>query len=177
MFPRLLLIFFLQLLLVVSSPSQQRPTLDLSGEWRFAMDRSNQGEDKSWFLRSLADTIKLPGVLQSQGYGDEISTKTPWVLSLYDRNWFEREDYKAYTKPGSVKVPFLSQPPRHYVGVAWYQRDIRVPEDWRGKRVVLVLERPRWQTTVWLDDKRVGSERSLVAPHEYDLGPINRRRA
>jgi len=113
--------------LAVSSSAQERPTLDLSGEWRFAMDRSNQGEDKSWFLRTLADRIKLPGILQSQGYGDEISIKTPWVLSLYDRNWFEREEYKAYTKPGSVRVPFLSQPPRHYVGVAWYQRDVRVP--------------------------------------------------
>jgi len=169
---KLLLVFILHLLLAVSLSAQERPTLDLSGEWRFAMDRSNQGEDRSWFNRSLPDTIKLPGVLQSQGYGDEISTKTPWVLSLYDRNWFEREEYKPYTKPGSVKVPFLSQPPRHYIGVAWYQRDVRVPEDWRGKRVVLVLERPRWQTTVWVDDKRVGSERSLVAPHEYDLGPV-----
>ena len=145
--------------------------LDLSGEWRFALDRSNQGYDKNWFNQSLPNRVLLPGVLQAQGYGEEISTRTPWVLSLYDRNWFEREEYKAYTKPGQVKVPFLSQPPRHYIGAAWYQRDIRVPEDWRGKRLLLILERPRWQTTVWYDDKRIGSERSLVAPHEYDLGP------
>lgn len=150
----------------------QETTLDLAGEWRFSMDRSNSGIDKNWFYQSLADRIQLPGILQSQGYGDEISTRTPWVLSLYDRNWFEREEYKAYTKPGSVKVPFLSQPPRHYIGAAWYQRDVRIPEDWRGKRVVLILERPRWQTTVWYDDRKVGSQRSLVAPHEYDLGPV-----
>jgi hypothetical protein len=149
--------------------AQEALVVDLSGEWRFALDRSNQGSDKNWFLQTLSDNIKLPGILQSQGFGDAIGTNTPWVLSLYDRNWFEREDYKAYTKPGNVKVPFLSQPPRHYIGAAWYQRDVRIPEDWRGKRVVLVLERPHWQTTVWLDDKRIGSQRSLVAAHEYDL--------
>ncbi len=146
--------------------------IDLSGEWRFALDPANEGLAQNWFDQSLKDKIKLPGILQSQGYGNEISTKTPWVLSLYDRNWFEREDYKAYTKPGSVKVPFLSQPPRHYSGPAWYQRDIVVPESYRGKRVVLHLERPRWESTVWLGSKKIGSARSLVAPHEFDLGQV-----
>lgn len=146
--------------------------IDLSGEWRFALDPTNVGVTQNWYDQSLRDKIKLPGILQSQGYGDEISTKTPWVLSLYDRTWFEREDYKAYTKPGNVKVPFLSQPPRHYIGPAWYQRDIVVPESYRGKRVVLHLERPRWESTVWLGSKRIGSARSLVAPHEFDLGQV-----
>ena len=155
-----------------TSLAQKRPVIDLSGEWRFALDKAAAGESEGWFSRPLTKKIKLPGVLQSQGFGDEISAKTPWVLSLYDRNWFDREDYKPYTKPGNVKVPFLSQPPRHYVGAAWYQRDIEVPVDWAGRRIVLTLERPRWQTTVWLDDKKVGSRRSLVAPHEFDLGSM-----
>src|SRR5919202_6737565 len=122
--------------------------LPLAGVWRFALDRADAGVRERWFEKELSETIKLPGVLQAQGYGDEISTRTPWVLSLYDRFWFVREDYKAYTRPGAVKVPFLSQPPRHYVGVAWYQRDIDIPEGWRGRRVVLFMERPRWESTV-----------------------------
>ncbi|MET0622936.1 MAG: discoidin domain-containing protein [Pyrinomonadaceae bacterium] len=144
----------------------------LAGEWRFALDRADAGVRERWFGRELAERIKLPGVLQSQGYGDEISTETPWVLSLYDRHWFLREDYKAYTRPGEVKVPFLSQPPRHYVGPAWYQRDVEVPEAWRGRRVRLFMERPRWESTVWIDDRRVGSDNSLVAPHAFDLGSL-----
>ena len=144
----------------------------LAGEWRFALDRADAGVRERWFGRELAGRIELPGVLQSQGYGDEISIETPWVLSLYDRHWFLREDYKAYTRPGGVKVPFLSQPPRHYIGPAWYQRDVEVPEAWRGRRVRLFMERPRWETTVWVDDALVGSNNSLVAPHEYDLGAL-----
>ncbi|MEP6787419.1 MAG: sugar-binding domain-containing protein, partial [Acidobacteriota bacterium] len=152
--------------------AQDPANQDLSGQWRFSLDPSNQGISNNWFNQSLGDKIALPGILQSQGFGDEISTKTPWVLSLYDHFWSERADYADYTKPGNVKVPFLSQPPRHYIGAAWYQRDVDISENWTGKRVVLFLERPHWESTVWLDDKRIGSARSLVAPHEFDLGMV-----
>ena len=82
--------------------------------------------------QNLPLPIRLPGILQSQNYGDVISTRTPWVLSLYDRFWYLREDYKEYIEPGKVKVPFLSQPPRHYLGAAWYQREIQIPATLSG---------------------------------------------
>jgi alpha-L-fucosidase len=146
--------------------------VSLAGTWRFALDRADVGVKEQWFSKDLKDRINLPGALQAQGYGDEISTSTPWVLSLYDRHWYLREDYKAYTQPGHVKVPFLCQPPRHYLGAAWYQRDIDIPQPWQGRRVVLILERPRWETTVWVDERKIGSNNSLVAPHIYDLGTL-----
>jgi hypothetical protein len=139
--------------------------------WLFELDRTDSGVAQKWFSRSLRGYIRLPGVLQSQNYGDEISTSTPWLLSLYDRFWYLREEYKDYAEK-NVKVPFLSQPPRHYLGVAWYQRVIIIPPNWTNRRVVLTLERPHWDTTVWLDEKRIGSDGSLVAPHIYDLGTV-----
>lgn len=149
-----------------------RATVSLAGEWRFAMDRGDVGVKEHWFTRTLADHIHLPGILQAQGYGNPISVRTPWVMSLYDWFWYERAEYAAYTKPGHVKVPFLCQPPRHYLGAAWYQREIDIPAGWRGRRVALHLERPHWKSTVWLDDREIGSRDSLVAPHDYDLGRL-----
>lgn len=146
--------------------------MSLAGKWKFALDKNDAGISENWFNQTLPDTINLPGALQSQNYGDDVSTKTPWVLSLYDRNWFEREDYKNYTRPGNVKVPFLSQPPKHYLGAAWFQKEIEIPATWENKRVSLFLERPHWGSTVWLDDKKIGSNLSLVAEHEYDLGVL-----
>src|SRR5687767_7347298 len=35
-----------------------------------------------------------------------------------------------------------------------------------------MLERPHWETTVWLNGKKIGSDRSLVAPHLYELGNL-----
>ncbi|MDL2355050.1 MAG: discoidin domain-containing protein [Pseudomonadota bacterium] len=156
----------------VAIPVHAEQARDLAGEWRFAIDRRDEGIDQAWFERRLADRIVLPGILQAQGYGDDISVSTPWVLSLYDKNWAERDDYKAYTAPGKVRVPFLSQPQRHYLGAAWYQRDIEIAPAWRGKRVVLSLERPHWGSTLWIDARQVGTNLSLVGPHDYDLGAL-----
>ncbi len=67
-------------------------------------------------------------------------------------------------------MPFWLQPEKHYAGVAWYQRDLDIPADWKGKRVLLTLERPHWETRLWVDGREAGSNNSLSTPHEYDLG-------
>jgi hypothetical protein len=153
--------------------AQRSDSMNLAGRWTFSLDRDDVGVGEQWFKRDLTGSITLPGILQSQGYGDEINIKTPWVISLYDRNWFLRAEYKRYAEAPQVKVPYLSQPPRHYVGAAWYQREIEIPEAWQDRRVVLTLERPHWETTVWLEEKKIGSDNSLVASHVYDLGVVS----
>lgn len=158
-------------LMVASVHAQTSTPQSLAGSWRFAMDRTDAGAAEKWFAKDLTDRIQLPGILQSQGYGDEISINTPWVAALpRDMRWYLLPQYKQYTVPGNIKVPYLSQPVRHYLGLAWYQRDIDVPATWQGKRIHFFMERPRWETTVWVDDKQIGSNNSLCAPHEYDLG-------
>jgi hypothetical protein len=157
-------------LLAGAASAHAADVLDLSGAWRFALDRADAGVAEHWDERTLPDRIRIPGILNAQGYGDAITAQTPWVLSLYDKHWNLRADYRAYTAPGQVKVPFLSQPPRHYLGAAWYQRDVDVPRTWAGKHVVLHLERPRWGSSAWIDGRALGSDLSLVAPHDYDVG-------
>jgi len=85
--------------------------------------------------------ISLPGILQTQGFGDEITAYTKFIAALpRDMRWYLLPQYKPYTVPGNVQVPYLSQPVRHYLGVAWYQRDINVPAEWAGKRIELLRE-------------------------------------
>jgi hypothetical protein len=154
-------------------PSANSAALNLAGDWRFSLDRSDTGVHDMWFNTTLADSMKLPGILQAQGYGDDISIDTPWVAALpRDMRWFTLPQYAPYTKPGNVKMPYLSQPPKHYLGVAWYQRDLVIPTNWAGKRIHLTLERPHWETTVWIDDKNIGTCNSLVAPHEFEAGAL-----
>src|SRR5207248_10841343 len=136
-------------------------TTDLSGSWRFAMDRTDVGIEETWFAKDLSDKIKLPGILQSQGYGDDITLDTPWVAALpRDMRWFTLPQYAPYTQPGTVKMPYLSQPVKHYLGVAWYQRDIDIPVASGNLREHLFLERPHWGSTVWLDNQQVGTGNS-----------------
>jgi beta-galactosidase len=166
-------VLFLVVCYASIASAQQNTTLNLSGQWRFALDRADAGVGEHWFNRDLPERINLPGILQAQGFGDDIATDTPWVAGLpRDLRWYLQPQYKAYTQPGNVKVPFLSQPPKHYLGAAWYQRDIDIPGGWQGKRVQLLLERPRWETTVWIDNRKIGTCNSLVAPHEFELGQL-----
>ena len=85
---------------VAGKPAHAGETLSLAGQWRFALDRNDAGTKENWFTKALPEKIQLPGILEAQGYGDEISTSTPWVLSLYDHFWYLRADYAAYTNAG-----------------------------------------------------------------------------
>ena len=144
----------------------------LSGVWRFELDPSDEGLVSFWENRTLADRIRLPGVLQAQGFGDDVTVDTRWTGQIVDRSFFTSPRYEPYRQPGNVKVPFWLQPDKHYVGPAWYERDVVVPPEWKGRRVVLHLERPHWQTIAWLDGRVVGSNDSLSTPHEHDLGTV-----
>jgi len=142
--------------------------INLAGTWRFELDRQDAGVGEGWHGRVLKERLRLPGSLQEQGFGDPVTMETQWTGQIIDRSFFKDERYAPYRQPGNIKVPFWLQPERHYVGVAWYQREVEIPASWQGKRVVLRLERPHWETTVWVDERRIGSRNSLGTPHEYD---------
>lgn len=55
-----------------------------------------------------------------------------------------------------------------YEGLAWYRKEIIIPEEWREKAVFLHLERTKL-TKVWVDDQYRGSQSQLSTPHIYDL--------
>jgi len=145
---------------------------DLAGTWRFRIDRDDRGLAENWANAPLAgeDTVQLPGMMQAQGHGDPVAVNTPWTGEIVDRSWFTAPEYEKYRQPGNIKVPFWLQPERHYVGAAWYQRDLEIPPDWQGRRLVLTLERPHIETRAWLDGRALGKSNSLSTPHEYELG-------
>jgi beta-galactosidase len=146
-------------------------TVSLAGKWRFALDRKGVGVDERWFGKDLSDAIQLPGNIESQGYGDEITGQTPWTSSVAAKVYWERlTHYAKYRQPDNVKIPFWWQPERYYVGRAWFQRDIDVPVGWSSSRLALMLERVHIQSQVWLDDRPLGLQNSLYTPHRYELG-------
>jgi beta-galactosidase len=145
-------------------------SIPLTGEWRFQLDRGDAGVKERWFERSLEQRIRLPGALQNQGFGDDITVETKWTGEVGVDAWLKGPQYAKYRQPGNIKVPFFLQPEKHYVGAAWYQRVADIPAAWHGKRVVLRLERAHWETRVWLDSREIGTNTSLSTPHSYDLG-------
>ena len=115
--------------------------LPLAGEWQFALDAPNEGLAQEWFKTTLADTVRLPGTIS--------------------------ENHKGPRAAAAEKVVELSDE-YPYEGMAWYQRTIQIPEDWRGRRVELFLERTR-MTKVWLDDACLGEQDALGVAQVYPL--------
>lgn len=146
--------------------------LSLTGSWRFAFDRTDKGMIEQWFKRPLKGSIKLPGSLPEQGIGGDITVDTKWTGGIVDRSFFTDPQFAPYRENGRVKVPFWLQPDKYYAGVSWFQRDINIPAAWRDRRVVLFLERPHWETRVWLDGEPFGTNNSLATPHEYNLDRV-----
>ena len=146
------------------------PEIDLSGTWAFQLDPEDQGVEGRWYSRALSQRIKLPGSLQAQGFGNDVAVNTKWTGDIVDRSYFTSPRYAKYREPGNIKYPCWLQPDRYYAGAAWYQREVDVPPDWKGRRAVLTLERPHWGTRVWVDETEAGSGDSLSTPHVFDLG-------
>ncbi|MCB8925176.1 MAG: glycoside hydrolase [Ardenticatenaceae bacterium] len=144
--------------------------IDLSGSWKFELDREDQGVADAWWQRPLTQEIQLPGILQAQGFGDEVTVETEWIGDIFDPSFFTDERYAPYREPGNVKFPCWLTPDKYYMGAAWYQREVEIPGDWAGKRLTLFLERSHWQSRVWWDDVELGSDLSLGTPHVYVLG-------
>lgn len=159
----------LLLTILFTLSSFKNDEINLEGNWYFEIDRNDEGISGKWYNKNLADVIKLPGSMAEFLKGDDITLKTKWTGSIYDSSFYFIPRLEKYRQPGNIHIPFWLTPAKHYVGAAWYQKEVNVPANWKGRRILLHLERAHIETRVWINDKEVGLQNSLVAPHVYDL--------
>lgn len=171
---RIITLFF-GLLSCMSHVQAQR--VDLSGHWRFATDRHDEGVDKQWYSTTLADRVKIPGSMMTNNKGDEVTRDTRWIGDIVDRSYYDSAAYEKYRTPGNIKYPFWLQPNLYYAGRAWYQRDIVIPKEWEGRDILLFMERCHWNSELWIDGRRIGRRSDISAPQRYvfKAGPGHHR--
>ncbi|MEK6249059.1 MAG: hypothetical protein N2C12_12825, partial [Planctomycetales bacterium] len=131
----------LVLLIAVSSCAGARESVTLDGAWRFRMDPDNQGRTQRWHMQRLPETVQLPGTMDQNQKGDA-NNKRDLTMNL--------------------------SRPLSYVGNAWYQRDMVIPQEWANQHITLNLERSKL-TSVWIDDQLIGRNNSLGCQQVYDL--------
>ena len=164
-----LLILLLVLTSCAGNKENLRESISLAGEWKFKIDSLDQGIVQKWFDTDLEDSVRLPGSMAENGKGNDVSLKTNWTGDIVDRSFFTDKKYEKYRKPGNFKVPFWLQPVKYYRGIAWYQKDVEIQYDLSTARIFLYLERPHWETTVFVNGKNAGRENSLAVPHQFDI--------
>jgi hypothetical protein len=120
--------------------SADEKTIPLEGTWRFELDAENIGTQEKWHARTLGDRVTLPGTTDTNQKG-------------------KRTDYRPADRLARKWM---------WIGPAWYQRDVTIPEAWAGKHITLFFERTK-NTRVWVGDTFVGGHDSLSAPHVFDV--------
>ena len=171
--PTILLTILTLYLPLAADPIDTRCTIDLSGDWNFSLDPENIGEQEQWFSKTLPLTIKLPGSTTENGFGDDITVDTKWTGGFWNNAWFTEKKYEKYRQDGNIKISFWLQPTKHYVGSAWYQKNVVIPQNWKNKKIKLLLERTHWETKVWVDGKYIGAKNSLSTPNRFELGSLD----
>jgi hypothetical protein len=159
-------------LFIVHCSGTKENTLSLAGEWSFKMDPQDSGIGEKWYNSVLPDRIALPGSMTENGLGYEVTKDTQWTGEIVDQSYYTDKRYAPYRQPGNIKMPFWLNPVKYYVGPAWYQKEITIPSQWENKQLVLSLERPHWQTAVWLNGNLLGTQNSLSTAHQFELGAL-----
>ena len=158
---------FANLLLIVLAPlwSAQENTQSLAGDWKVRLDPEGNGQIEQWFANPIeGEKIALPGTTDLAGLGYPLDRESmSYDGAFVDSSWPGVEPTERVDETGHLVREFM------YIGKAWYQREIEVPEDWQDRRLFLQLERVMWKSEVWVDDQYFGSNDSLTTAHEYDL--------
>ncbi len=156
--------------LLLCAPLAFAESIDLAGTWRVRLDESEAGVRQSWFRNDFSEAaqpIALPGTLDQAGIGHPLDAQSmSYGVPVLRTQWPSAAEITGADRAGHLVREHL------YIGPAWYQRQIEIPETWRGKFVRLHLERVMWQSDVWLDERHLGSCDSLAAPHVYALGMV-----
>ena len=119
----------------------KRDTIKLGGTWRFALDTANVCFADKWYTKIFTDSVKLPGTLDENNKGIP-NTNTHETMRL------SRE--------------------RTFAGMAWYQKEVNIPENWKGKNIRLMMERTK-PTQVWVDTVLMGKCNDILTAQYYDL--------
>ena len=122
-------------------PPDTRSRISLEGNWGLQLDTAGTGIAPDWLTKSCTDSLFLPGTTD-MGKKGTYNTDMTLTTGLSREYVFE--------------------------GKALYTKQIRIPEEWDGTSVRLVMERTK-PTTIWIDGKEVGANNDISTAQQYDL--------
>ncbi|HEX7008641.1 MAG TPA: hypothetical protein VF184_01580, partial [Phycisphaeraceae bacterium] len=76
---------------------------------------------------------------------------------------------------GSILVPFCPESKLSGVGhtdfmpAVWYRRQVTIPADWAGQRLLLHFQAVDYDATVWVNGRQVGRHRGGFTPFTCDI--------
>ena len=59
-----------------------------------------------------------------------------------------------------------------YYNAVWYRRNVTIPSEWTGKRVLLHFQAVDYDSTVWVNGEEVGRHRGGFSPFSCDISDV-----
>ncbi|MCL2306217.1 MAG: hypothetical protein FWC43_12810 [Planctomycetaceae bacterium] len=94
-----------------------------------------------------------------------------WDYAITGENDVQPENFD-----GKILVPFAIESALSGVGKKvgpdnrlWYKRTFTVPADWQGKRIRLNFGAVDWDSTVFVNGKKIGNHKGGYSPFSYDI--------
>lgn len=138
----------------------------LNGEWQFAFheDPSELPGSYDDLTADEWDSIDVPGVWQTQGYGQRIYTNSSITWDVYEP---EQDGELDPNDDGIVDVPGVNDDGLNPVGT--YRRSFSVPDSWDGRQTFLHFEGVKQAFFMWVDGEYVGFRTGSMTPAEFDI--------
>lgn len=108
---------------------------------------------------SEARTLDLNGDWRFRADRDDVGLREQWFAADHSHPWESRP----------VPAPWQRWLGIDWHGVCWYAREIDIPADWNGQRVLLCIDAVATIATVGVNGREVGTVTGDYVPHELDI--------
>ena len=89
-----------------------------------------------------------------------------------ERGLLERELSDRITVPFCPESKLSGIENHDYYNAVWYRRQVQIPADWAGKRILLHFQAVDYDSTVWVNGTQVGRHRGGFTPFSCDLDGV-----
>ncbi len=106
---------------------------------------------------------------------DWLNLNGPWQFEIdvgdsgLERGLAERDLADRIVVPFCPESPLSGIEHTDFMNAVWYRREVAVPKDWAGRRVLLHIGAADYEATVWANGTEVGRHRGGFTPFTCDL--------
>ena len=74
-----------------------------------------------------------------------------------------------------INIPFCPESKlsgicnKDYLNSVWYRRELTIPSEWKGNRILLHFQAVDYDATVWINEEEVGRHRGGFSPFSIDI--------
>lgn len=139
-------------------------------DWKTASNYYNL--NGAWKFKWVEKPADLP-----EGFETAACNDSQWKLFTVPGNWeMNGYGFPIYTTSGFEFAYLMQKPdpplvPMNFDPTAIYRREVTLPDNWKGKQVVLHLGAVKSNVAVWVNGRYVGYGEDSKLPSEFNVTP------